>query len=173
MIYIRKLYGLHNVDRTFYMGGKSTVNSDLIAGAYTYLGPNCIIYPKVRIGDYTLIANDVQIIGDDHNYKRVGVPIVFSGREVLKPTEIGKDVWIGAGVKISTGVHIGDGSIIAMGAVVTKDVEPFSIYAGVPARKIKDRFKNSDDLQAHKIMLQKNIKELGFGFENLTTKLEK
>lgn len=173
MYYYRNKYKLRDVHSTFYMGGKSTVSSDLVAGTYTYLGPNCIIYPKVKIGDYTLIANDVQIIGDDHNYKKPGVPIIFSGREPLRSTEIGRDVWIGAGVKILTGVRIGDGSIIAMGSIVTKDVEPFSIYAGIPARKIKDRFSNIGDLEIHKKMLAKSIEDLGFGFNHLTTKLEK
>ena len=56
---------------------------------------------------------------------------------------IGNDVWIGNGVQILEGVTIGDGAVIAAGAVVTKDVEPYSIYGGVPAKFIKKRF--SDD----------------------------
>ena len=56
-----------------------------------------------------------------------------------EPT-IGDDVWIGAHAKISTGINIGDGSIIAMGSIVTKDVEAYSVYGGVPAIKIRNRF---------------------------------
>lgn len=54
--------------------------------------------------------------------------------------EIGNDVWIGSDVLILPGVHIGDGAVIAAGAVVTKDIEPYSIVGGVPAKIIKKRF---------------------------------
>ena len=53
---------------------------------------------------------------------------------------IGNDVWIGNDVKLMEGITIGDGAVIGTGAVVTKDVEPYSVYAGVPAKKIKLRF---------------------------------
>ena len=57
-----------------------------------------------------------------------------------KPVVIGNDVWIGAYVSILPGVHIGDGAVVAAGAVVTKDVEPYAIVGGVPAKTIKYRF---------------------------------
>lgn len=55
-------------------------------------------------------------------------------------TRVGNDVWIGAGVAVKSGVSVGDGAVIGAGAVVTHDVEPYSIYGGVPARKIRQRF---------------------------------
>ena len=167
MFFIRKFYNLKHVSNTFYLGGKSIISKDIIAGRYTYIGPNCVIYPKVSIGDYTMLANDVAIIGGDHNYNLPGMPIIFSGRDNLKPTIIGKDVWVGAYVKIIAGVSIGDGSIIAMGSVVTKDVAPFSIYGGVPAVKIKERFQNSEDIIKHEEMLKKTFKDCGFIFNLL------
>lgn len=167
MYYYRNKYKLRDVHSTFYMGGKSSIASDLCAGAYVYIGPNCLIYPKVKIGDYSMLANDVSIIGGDHSYDHVGVPIIFSGRGELKETIIGKDVWIGAYSKIMAGVKIGDGSIIALGSVVTKNVEPFSIYGGIPAVKIKDRFTNLNDIIRHKEMLNRPIKESSFGYNNL------
>ena len=60
--------------------------------------------------------------------------------ERLIQTTIGNDIWIGSGVKIKTGVTIGDGAVIGAGSVVTKDVLPFSIVGGTPAKRIKMRF---------------------------------
>lgn len=165
MFFLRKKYKLKNVHKTFYVGGKASISSDFKAGAYSYIGPNCIVYPKVSIGDYTMLANNVSIIGGDHNFTKVGVPIIFSGRGDLDKTVIGKDVWIGSYSRIMTGVTIGDGAIIALGSVVTKDVEPFAIYGGVPAKKIKGRFNNDIDIKSHKLMLSK--KNEYFDFDNL------
>ena len=79
-------------------------------------------------------------------------PVFLQGRNILRknfseiPYEssrqviIGNDVWIGAGACILSGVKIGDGSIIGARAVVTKDVEPYTIVAGVPARELRKRF---------------------------------
>nr|WP_315215435.1 DapH/DapD/GlmU-related protein [uncultured Flavobacterium sp.] len=167
MYYIRKKYNLKNVHRTFYMGGKSFLSQDIKVGAYVYIGPRCIIYPKVEIGDYTLLANDIAIVGDDHIYDKPGIPILFSERGIIKQTKIGKDVWIGAYSKIMTGINIGDGAIIATGSIVTKDVEAFSIYGGVPAKKIKDRFNNIEHKEIHEKMLKKTYSECGFNFDKL------
>ncbi len=167
MVYFRRKYSLNNVHRTFYMSGKSQISPDLVANEYSYIGPGCLIYPKVTIGAYSMLANNVSILGGDHNYNRVGIPIIFSGRAVLNETIIGKDVWIGAFSIIMTGIKIGDGAIIAAGSIVTKDVEAYAIYGGVSAKKIKDRFKNSEEVLAHKNMLSKNYKDLGFDVKNL------
>jgi acetyltransferase-like isoleucine patch superfamily enzyme len=167
MSILRKKYSLNNVHETFYLGGKSNVSSDLIAGVYSFIGPSCLIYPKVTIGNYTMLANNVAILGGDHEYNKPGIPIIFSGRGVLNPTIIGDDVWIGAYVTIMAGVTIGDGAIIATGSVVTRDVAPFAIYGGVPATKIKDRFKNVDEIDTHLGMLRKSYKDLGFNFNML------
>ena len=156
-----RYYRLKNVHPTFLATfGLSQVSNDIKAGAYSYIGPNCIIYPQVSIGDYTLIANDVNIIGGDHNYKVAGIPIVFNGRENLNPTYIGKDCWIGAKSIILTGVRIGDGVIVAAGSVVTKDLDSYGVYAGVPAKKIKDRFPSKKELLLHKEMLTKSLDEI-------------
>lgn len=136
-----KWYGLNNVHPKFLATkGLKNVSKDIHAGAYSYIGPRCIIYPNVSIGNYTMLANDVYIIGGDHNYRTAGIPTVFNGRDSMVKTSIGSDVWIGARSIIMTGIKIGDGAIVAAGSVVTKDLEPFCIYGGVPAKKIKDRF---------------------------------
>lgn len=147
--FYRCKYHLKNVDKTVYYGGHSFISSDLIAGRYVFIGPHCNIYPNVTIGDYSMLANHVSIIGGDHDYKIAGTPMIFAGRENTKETVIGRDCWVGAYSIIMCGVKIGDGSIIAAGSVVTKDVDSFSIYGGVPARKIKDRFGSVQEKEFH------------------------
>ena len=154
--YIYK-YGLKLAHSTTYFGGKSYISSDIITGNNVYIGPNCVINPKVEIGKYTMLANNVRIIGGDHRYDIPGIPILYSGRAVIKPTKIGCDCWIGAYSIIMCGVTSGDGSIIAAGSIVTKDVEPYSIYGGVPAKIIKMRFNNDDDINKHQLMLLNDI----------------
>lgn len=167
MMIIRRKYNLRNVHKTFYVGGSSKISSDLIADEYVYIGPNSIIYPKVKIGAYTMLANNVSIIGGDHVFDIPGMPIIFSGRDILNETVIGKDVWIGAFSVIMSGVNIGEGSIVAAGSVVTKDLEPYTIYGGVPVKKIRARFDNIDDIKKHQKMLKKSYIDLGFNFKML------
>lgn len=147
--YFRHKYHLVHLDKTVYFGGKSSISSDLQAGRYVYIGPRCVISSKVTIGAYTMLANNVYIMGGDHVYNQVGTPIIFSGRDKIRPTYIGIDCWIGAHSIVMCGVTIGDGSIIAAGSVVTKNVNPYSIYGGVPAKKIKDRFTSETEKQRH------------------------
>lgn len=155
--YYRWRYKLKNVHPTTYYGGAAYyISPDLVTEKNVYIGPRSLIYAKVRIGAYTMLANDVQIIGGDHRYDIPGVPIIYAGRTELKATTIGRDCWIGARSTIMCGVSIGDGSIIAAGSIVTKDVEPYSIYGGTPARKIKKRFQNDKDIAAHEKLLLNN-----------------
>lgn len=146
----RHWYRLSNVDSTVYLGGASAISRDVSIKRYAYIGPRCEIHPNVSIGEFTMLANNVSIIGGDHKYDVVGRPIILSGRGHVKRTIIGNDCWLGAYSIIMCGVKIADGCVIAAGAVVTKDTEPYCIYGGVPARKIKPRFKNEDELQRHK-----------------------
>lgn len=158
--YYIKRYRLKNVSPNFLAtNGLQRVSKDVKAGAYSYIGPQSIIYPKVTIGNYTMIANDVYIIGADHYFQQPGIPMVFAGREYLRETIIGNDVWIGARAIIMVGVKIGNGAIVAAGSVVTKDVEPYAIYGGVPAKKIKDRF-TPEQITEHEQMLSQPISEL-------------
>lgn len=147
--------GLHNADRTAIVRSKN-ISRDIILGELSYIGPNCHIYPQVRIGKYTMVANNVSIIGGDHCFDKVGKPTMFSGREALKSTVIGNDVWIGANSIIKCGVKIGNGAIVAMGAVVTKDIPAYAIVGGVPAKVIKYRF-NETDQRKHEDMLNKKL----------------
>jgi len=155
MFWYRKKYGLKDVHSTFYMGGASRISPDLIAAEHVFIAYNCVIYPNVTIGKYTMLAPGVSILGGDHNIDNPNTPIIFSGRPAMAKTMIGEDVWIGAGVTIKAGVTIGNGVIIGASSVVTKDIPDYAIYAGNPAKLIRMRF-GEDEIELHKAMLAKN-----------------
>lgn len=100
-------------------------------------------YINLEIGDNVLIASNVAFVGGDHRFDLPGKNIRVSGNRDVKTIKISNDVWIGHGVIILTGVTVGEGSIIGTGTVGTKYVSPFSVSAGNPAKKIKDRFSNN------------------------------
>ena len=93
----------------------------------------------ITIGDDVMIAQRVQIIGGNHSFERKDITMNLQGEGSQGSIIINNDVWVGAGAIILTGVVIGEGAIIAAGSVVNKDVQPFSIVAGSPARVIKFR----------------------------------
>ena len=123
-----------------------------------YMGRNSQIECNVIIGDNVLIANNVALIGrNDHDFKSVGVSIRdasqvrdvdYLGKEISAFINIGSDIWIGYGVIIYSGVQIGNGAIVAAGSVVVKDVKPYEIIGGNPAKHIGFRF-TVDEIKGH------------------------
>ena len=153
MFFVRWRYGLRNVDRTFYMGGPGGIAHDFRAGPYSYVGRGACICPRVSIGKYAVLAHEVSIQGGDHRYDLPGTPVYFSPRPSMPYTVIEEDVWIGHRAIIIAGVRIGRGAIVGAGAVVTKDVPPYAIVGGVPARPIAERFPDPTDREIHNRML--------------------
>lgn len=135
--------------RSWVVSSQRYIAKDVVIGDFGFVGRGCTIYPRVRIGRFCLIAPEVAIIGADHKYDQVGMPICFSGREELPETIIGEDVWIGMSSKIMVGTRIGNCAIIAAASVVTKDVPEFAIVGGVPARIIGYRFEAVEDQIKH------------------------
>lgn len=93
---------------------------------------------KVVIGNNCLIAQCVFITTNIHGMEANGIPIA-NQKELQKAVIIEEDVWIGAKAIILPGVTIGKGAVVGAGAVVTKDVPPFAVVGGVPAKVIKYR----------------------------------
>ncbi|GAA2096318.1 hypothetical protein GCM10009841_08030 [Microlunatus panaciterrae] len=145
---------LSRVDPTAYVHPSSHVATDLQADEYVFVGRHCNIAPLVEIGRYTMLASNVAIVGDDHNWSDPGVPMQFSGRPAQHATVIGRDVWLGHGVIVMRGVTIGDGAIVAAGAVVTKDIPACEIWAGTPAAKLRARFTDPGSKELHLAMLE-------------------
>lgn len=108
---------------------------------------------KIRIGNKVMFGPHVFMISGAHRTDLIGKYMIdISEKEKLpendKDITVQDDVWIGANAIILKGVTVGMGSVVAAGSVVTKDVEPYSIVAGVPAKKIRDRF-SKEDLEKH------------------------
>jgi acetyltransferase-like isoleucine patch superfamily enzyme len=152
-------YGLENVHPTTYVSPRSNISRDLVAHEYGFISEGCWIGPAVELGRYVMCGPRVAIIGADHRFDRPGVPIIFSGRPQLAPTIVEADAWIGYGAVIMAGVRIWRGAIVAAGAVLTKDVPPYEIWGGVPARKIGERFSTEAQRQNHDLMLKRDPQE--------------
>jgi acetyltransferase-like isoleucine patch superfamily enzyme len=153
MICQRARYGLRHVDRSAYVFSGSGISNDFVLGPYSFVGPRASICPGVRAGAYVMLGPEVLIVGRDHNVDTPGVPIIFSGRPPHMETIINDDVWIGARATVIAGITIGRGAIVGASALVTKDVPPYAIVVGVPARIMRFRFDDNEQ-HIHDAMLQ-------------------
>jgi virginiamycin A acetyltransferase len=123
--------------------GTKLTNCEIIApvtvGFRTYANAGGFLR-NVSIGRFCSIGRRVTIGAAKHPTELLSTHPVVIGAGIAPETRIGNDVWIGDNVVIIAGIQVGDGAVIGAGAVVTKDVEPYSIVAGVPAREIRKRF---------------------------------
>jgi acetyltransferase-like isoleucine patch superfamily enzyme len=131
--------------RKFWLGDYSVIESfccinnavgDVIIGDHTRVGLHNTIIGPVTIGSHVNLAQGITVTALNHNFEESCKRIDEQG-VTTKPVIIGNDIWIGANAVILPGVTIGDHSVVAAGAVVTKDVPPHSLVAGVPAKIIK------------------------------------
>lgn len=102
------------------------------------IGLNCRVAGPLSIGDDVMMAPGVMIFTQNHETSDLSIPMRLQTAPKKKVT-IGNDVWIGANAIILPGVTVGDGAIIAAGAIVTKDVSPYAVVGGNPAKFIKSR----------------------------------
>lgn len=100
------------------------------------IGINASIGEQTHIGSDVMMGPDCVIYTRNHRFDRLDIPMREQGYGPVEPVEIGDDCWIGGRVTILPGVHVGNGAVIAAGAVVTKDVPPYAVVGGVPAKII-------------------------------------
>ena len=135
------------------IGPKCTIAPSAIVQGNVEMGTNCSVQTgsiligygtaaeptgRIKLGDNVRVAPNVQMIGGNHRFADPDTPIIRQGMD-NKPITIEDDVWVAGRAIIMAGVTVGKGAVIGAGAVVTKDVPPYAIVAGVPARVIKSR----------------------------------
>lgn len=166
--------------------GSVKIGDNVEIGKYTYIGNGTNISANTIIGDYCSISRNIEIGPVNHPLNMLSThPFQYNEKhfpsseyKLHKRVQykskkhsviIGNDVWIGAQSIIMRGVTIGDGAVIAGGSVVTKDVPPYAIYGGVPAKLIKFRF--STDIIQELLKLKwwelRPLQLNGVDFENI------
>jgi acetyltransferase-like isoleucine patch superfamily enzyme len=132
------------IGRDVRIGFGSYINGGLVRSGY--IGRYCSIAPNVVIGP------------DGHDPAKFSTsPLLVGEGDQLPPPTIGDDVWVGASAVILRGVNIGNGAVIAAGAIVVKNVEPYTIVGGTPAKFIRNRFETIELLQQAETELMKRI----------------
>ncbi len=129
----------------FELGSNSTIEDfctinngvgNVIIGHDTRIGISNVIIGPVTVGNHVILAQNIVMSGLNHGYEDVTIPI-HNQAVTTAPIVIEDECWLGANVVVTAGVTIGKHSVIAAGAIVTKNVPPFSIAVGNPARIIK------------------------------------
>lgn len=143
-------------------GGYNRIGADSVfsgkLGRYSYLGENCRI--NANIGKFCSVGNGVLTVGGTHPTRTWASmhPAFYSAarqcgtsfvseelfKEATPPAVIGNDVWIGTGALLLGGITVGDGAVVGAGAVVTKDVAPYAVVAGNPAKELRKRFSEEE-----------------------------
>jgi len=118
---------------------------NLVIGDKVVFGRNIVVngYLDISIGAASILADMVYITDFDHVFADLNIPIKDQGI-VKTPIRIGEDVWLGTKVSVLRGTQVGNGCVVAANAVVNKDLPPYTVAVGVPARPVKNR------LDAHK-----------------------
>jgi putative colanic acid biosynthesis acetyltransferase WcaF len=134
------------------------------------LGPNCHFYPRSRIwapwnlvcadgaslgdeaeiynpspvsmGSHAIVSQQAYICGATHDYNDPAFPLISF------PMSVGAYAWVCARASVSPGVNVGEGAVLGLGSVATRDLEPWTVYAGVPAKPIKRRVRREQDSTA-------------------------
>ena len=128
-------------------------------GEDVYIGPGATLNASnsgILIGNKVMFGPNVTIMGGDHNFSTLGkymFDVKSKKFEDDKQVIIKNDVWLGAGSTILKGTTINEGAVVAAGSIVTRDVPPYAIVAGIPAKVIKYRF-NKEQIDIHKERLK-------------------
>jgi putative colanic acid biosynthesis acetyltransferase WcaF len=118
-----------------YGGARIWAPWNLVCGDTVAIGDEAVIYnpSAITLGSHSTISQQAYLCGATHVYDDPAFPLVAF------PISIGDHAWVCARATVQPGVHMGEGAVLALGSVATKDLEPWTVYGGLPARKIKAR----------------------------------
>ena len=140
-----------------YIAAHAYLTGNVIIGADCTINPYTVIRGPVTMGDGVRIGTHSSIIGFNHDFSDVKLPMHIQGISSIGVT-FGNDIWIGSNVTILDGVTIGDHSIVAAGAVVTRNVQPFTVVGGVPAKLLRHRIAEDPSVLRHRLP-EENVKD--------------
>ena len=115
--------------------GSATVR--IGSGSFLNLGVMVAAFERVEIGDHCMFANGCFVTDGDHRFDDPDKPVPWQGFTTKGPTRVGDNVWCGANVVITSGVTVGERCVIGANSVVTRDLAPYSIAAGAPAKVLR------------------------------------
>jgi putative colanic acid biosynthesis acetyltransferase WcaF len=120
---------------------------NLVCGDVATLAEGAIVYnPKtVTLGSHSIVSQDAYLCGATHDYDHPDFPLISS------TISIGDYAWVCARASVMPGVRLGEGAVLGLGAVATKNLEPWTVYAGAPARRIKSRMRNESESSERKV----------------------
>ena len=153
MYFLRPLFRDHGINFIFDPDSHFSFHT-ISVGNNVFIGPKAFFSSPdstITIGNYVMFGSSVTIVGGDHNTSTIGqymAQVKYKKSDNDLPVYIEDDVWIGACSTILKGIKVGKGSIIAAGSLVTKDIPPYSVVGGVPAKIIKKRF-NLEEISLH------------------------
>jgi acetyltransferase-like isoleucine patch superfamily enzyme len=165
MLFVRPAFGRYG--RNFIFDPRDHFNHENIeVGDDVSLGRGAVLMAtqsKIRIGNKVMFGPNVTVVAGNHNTSQVGrfmYDITNKRPEDDQDVVIEDDVWVGCGAIILKGVRIGRGSVIAAGALINRDVLPYTIVGGVPAKIIGVRFRDLETLHGHDAALYPPEKQL-------------